>query len=361
MGLIIPEDFPLSQLRNEAERRVVEIFRDQLNDGWLIVPGLSLWAKNRGDYELDVILIHRDFGVADIEVKGHKVEIQEGLWRSAGVVLEPQPLKQASSNAYALRDRLREISPEFAHQHVEFAVAIPNTGAITGVLPPGTHRAQVVTATDLEDAETAIERLMMSRWENQGLTDDLVDAIVHLLRPDAQFKWDPAARAKAARTRLDQVSSDQIKVLETLDANRRVVVTGSVGTGKTRLATAWAGRAAFIRCERTLLTCYNDPLAEALRDRLPEDDEYLVIGAFLRVALRLAGMPELDVPRDADDQFWSYQAVGHIQRNWHLVTDRFDTIIVDEAQDFSPAWIAQDVVPLIVEVQRWPQLVQAAA
>jgi hypothetical protein len=72
MGLIIPEDFPLSHLRNDAERRVVEAFRDQLNDGWLIVPSLSLWAKDRGDYELDIVLIHQDFGIANIEVKGHK-------------------------------------------------------------------------------------------------------------------------------------------------------------------------------------------------------------------------------------------------------------------------------------------------
>jgi superfamily I DNA/RNA helicase len=30
---------------------------------------------------------------------------------------------------------------------------------------------------------------------------------------------------------------------------------------------------------------------------------------------------------------------GHLHSNWNLVTDRFDTIIVDEAQDLSPAWI----------------------
>ena len=123
--------------------------------------------------------------------------------------------------------------------------------------------------------------------------------------------------------------------------NRRVVVTGSVGTGKTRLATAWAGRA-YVRGHRTLFTCYNDPLAEQLRLRLPDDSENLVIGAFLRLALQsLTGMPSLDIPDDADDEFWSYRAFGHIHRHWHLITDRFDTIVVDEAQDFSPAWIAQ--------------------
>ena len=195
MGLIIPEDFPLAQLRNDAERRVVEAFRDQLNDGWLIIPSLSLWAKDRGDHELDIVLIHHGFGVANIEVKGHRVEIRDGLWCSGGKPLDPQPLKQASANAYALRDRLRQESDAFRHQYVEFGVALPNTDTVTGALPPGMHRAQVITARDLEDAAGAIDRLMSSRWGNQALSDEVVRDTVRVLCPSVQFSWNPAARA----------------------------------------------------------------------------------------------------------------------------------------------------------------------
>ena len=37
MGVIV-----LSSLANEAERRVVEAFRDGLSDSWLILPDVSL-------------------------------------------------------------------------------------------------------------------------------------------------------------------------------------------------------------------------------------------------------------------------------------------------------------------------------
>lgn len=38
----MPEDFALSSLADDAERRVVEAFRDGLTDGWLVLPDLGL-------------------------------------------------------------------------------------------------------------------------------------------------------------------------------------------------------------------------------------------------------------------------------------------------------------------------------
>ena len=97
-----------------------------------------------------------------------------------------------------------------------------------------------------------------------------------------------------ARIRLETICADQVRALEALDANRRVVVTGAAGTGKTRLAMAWARRA-LARNERVLLTCYNDPLGDDMRSRLP-DDRDLVVGSFFDVALAMEGLPPLEVP-----------------------------------------------------------------
>ncbi len=41
MGTIVPEDMPLADLANEAERRVVTALRDGLDDRWLILPDVS--------------------------------------------------------------------------------------------------------------------------------------------------------------------------------------------------------------------------------------------------------------------------------------------------------------------------------
>ncbi len=214
-------------------------------------------------------------------------------------------------------------------------MALPNTLSIDGNLG-AIDRRQVLTAVELEDPQAPIEALASVR---QVLSEDAVGTILATLRPDADLTWDPEARAREARHRLDELCSRQVAALETLDANRRVFITGWAGTGKTRLATRWAQRA-WLEDQRVLLTCYNDPLADDLRSRIATD-ELFVIGSFLRTALALEGMPPLPVPDDADHEWWNVDAVAHLLGHRHEVTAaRFDTVVVDEGQDFHPAWLA---------------------
>ncbi len=335
MGTLVPEDFPLASLRNDAERRVVEAFRDGLGDRWLILPDVGI-AEHR-DRQCDVVLVNEDVGILDVEVKGHKVAVREGEWVSNGKPLKPQPFAQARENAYALRRVLRPAAPGLEHLGVEYAVAFPNTRTVKGRLPPDVKAAQVLTDHSLEDPAEAIEAAMAVRW-NQALSHQQVEAIVGVLRPDVEFSWDPNSRIEAARARLDELCAHQLRPLESLDDNRRVLAVGASGTGKTRLAMAWARNAAVHRDERVLLTCYNEPLADVMRERLGDLDG-LQVAPILRLILGLEGPPPLPIPPDADQEWWDLTPVGHAMRHWDEVTERFDTIVVDEAQDFSPAWM----------------------
>lgn len=335
MGTLLPEDFPLASLKNDAERMVVEALCDRLNDSWVVLPSVGLSDGDR-DREIDVVVAHPRDGVAVVEVKGHRPVIRGGRWYAHDKPMEPQPLGQARDNAYALRARVRAFHPSLRNVRVEYAVALPNVAEIDGRLPPDVHRTQVLTHRDLVDCLESIERLVFRR-SGQPLGDSGLQQLVALLRPTCTFQYEAEARARLARSRLDIVCSQQVQALESLDLNRRVCVTGSAGTGKTRLAVSWALRA-LLRDERTLLTCFNIPLAEDLQRRLPDTDD-LRIGAFHDVALHLSGMPPLEIPTDADREWWDSVEIGHLHAHWHEVTDRFDTIIVDEAQDFRPSWI----------------------
>ncbi|MFM8381980.1 MAG: ATP-binding domain-containing protein, partial [Actinomycetota bacterium] len=101
---------------------------------------------------------------------------------------------------------------------------------------------------------------------------------------------------------------------------------------------------ALVRDERVLLTCFNEPLADQIKAYMFED-ERLVTGPFLKLAMELCGLsPDSDLAglsAAATKDYWDIDVVGHLHREWPNIEERFDTIIVDEAQDFSPAWIAQ--------------------
>jgi hypothetical protein len=336
VGVLVPEDFDVAGLENEAERRVVDACVHGLSDGWLVLPNVVIKAGTR-DHELDVVLVHESFGVLDLEVKGHRPELRQGAWFANGSRMEPQPPKQAHSNSYVLRDKLRNIEG-LGKLKVPYAVVLPNASGLEGHLGTDLKPEQVILGTQLHDLADAVERVAMM-WAAQLVLDgDDVQAILDVLRPDAGFVWDPSARVEFARNRLDEMCAAQVGALETLDRNPRVLVLGAAGTGKTRLAESWTRRA-LMDGQRVLFTCYNEPLSDAVAARLPDDPD-LSVGPFLPVALGLAGMAPLPVPDDAGHDWWTITAPKHLADHWTEVTERFDTIVVDEGQDFSPMWLA---------------------
>lgn len=335
MGRLVPEDFDVAAMGDEAERRVVRACETALSDGWFVLPNVVLKGRTR-DFELDVVLVHRTFGVVDLEVKGHRPEIRQGTWYAHGAAMDKQPLKQAHENAYELRSRLRSLDG-LNRMRVAYGVALPNAGEVLGALGPDAKPEQVICEPAFDDWADVIERLAIT-VTSTVLDDDDVEAIVRYLRPDVDFELVPDAQAAYARRRLDELCATQVKALETLDRNPRAVVLGAAGTGKTRLAEGWVRRA-LADDRRVLFTCYNEPLAAAVAARLPEFDE-LTVGPFLRLALGLPGMEPLPVPADADHDWWTYIVPGHLAAGWDAVTAEFDTIVVDEAQDFSPEWLA---------------------
>ena len=343
MGLLVPTDFDLRTIENGDEREVVRRLVDGLTDGWLIFPNVTF--RSHRAHEIDVVLVHEEQGVVHLEVKGHRVYVQAGEWFGIQGKMKPQPFSQAKTNAYALRDELKKRWPGvFDHFPVRYAVAFPNTTEVRGDLPPDIKRSQLFLAPNLEDPQFAIDTLLAEARVGMRFTADQMNGIIKYLKPDADFSWDPEARIRMHRQRMEALCASQVRALERLDANRRVVVTGGAGSGKTRLALAWARRASISRNERVLVTCFNEPLADQIQTHL-DGYEGVVAGAFLTVARSFEGMPHLEEPENmtAEDAstFWNETVIGHLHLHWPKITEKFDTIIIDEAQDFSPAWIAQ--------------------
>lgn len=322
-------------LANEAERRVVQLLCDRLTDGWMVIPDVGLVSQR--DHQIDIVIAHPRDGIAVIEVKGHRPSIRGGIFEANGCVMEPQPLNQARNNAYELRDRLRGVLDDQQYLRVEYAVAFPNAGALTGDLPPNIAKEQILTADSLEDLSDAIDRLISLRAGVGELGNDGVAAVIEFLCPDSSFSWDAETQVRHARSKLDQACDAQVRVLETLDLNQRVCVTGGAGAGKTRLGISWARRAA-ARNERVLLTCFNEPLAEVLAEQML--DAGIAVQAFHPFVQTLPGIPPIEIPDYADSTWWETVLVEHLEANWHLAGTRFDTIVIDEAQDFDPRWLS---------------------
>jgi superfamily I DNA/RNA helicase len=138
---------------------------------------------------------------------------------------------------------------------------------------------------------------------------------------------------------MTRISDEQIRALRSLDINDRVLVSGVAGSGKTRLALWWAHQSA--RSGRnTFLSCYNVPLAKYLQN-VSSDMPTLTVGAFLNKVSQFPGIPKLEEPtaREELDHFWNVEMIDHLIEFADQSEIKFDTIVLDEVQDFNDEWM----------------------
>jgi len=343
MARLVPPGFALHKIKNDAERMVVDRLQQRLSDDWLLFPNPLL--KRKGfDAEIDIILLHHIYGIGIIEVKGGQITLKSGQW----IGTDRDPVAQLRNNSYTLQQNLA-IETGNRYLRVFSALCLPMVTKVTGRLPAGLDRSQLILAPDLDDPRKSLDHMFSTPYHSQPLAPSELQVIIDYLAPTAEFTYEPELVSNYIRRELDVVCEVQVETLSCLDVHHRVFISGRAGTGKTYLATKWTSRGLFTDegevPKRVLLTCYNDPLAEKLRrqfiDAIEDEDEEastIVVGAFLRTLLTLEGMPKIKI-REDDSEFWMRDLPAHLLNNWSHITQRFDRIIVDEAQDFSPAWI----------------------
>lgn len=342
MGRIHPDHSTVQKLKG-AERDFAEILIEYLSDDWLIISQLDLISPSR-PYEIDFLLVNPQYGVISIEVKGGAVDVKDGEWyrkesRGGEFHFDPSPPRQAQNAAYKLRDVLRERHQKFNHLKVAHGVALPNVKAVTGALPPEVTREMLFLTGDMTQIEEKIITCIETTQARHYLSDSLLQNFFEVILPSSKMIFQPDAQQTIYKEILDHISLEQVRAMASLDANRRVIVQGAAGTGKTRLAISWAKRAKD-RGERTLLTCYNDPLADFLKSIL-EEQQNLVIKPFLRQIKELDGITELSEPTGPRelDKFWNETLPNHVLANIKNIEPVFKTIVVDELQDFAQSWI----------------------
>ena len=117
-----------------------------------------------------------------------------------------------------------------------------------------------------------------------------------------------------------------------------MAISGGAGSGKTVLAIEKATRSAG-EGYRTLLTCFNAPLASHLRD-ICGDSEGLVVASFHSLCRSFAQQAGKTLPTNAGQALFDTHLPEALV---DAVGDRpdlaFDTIVIDEGQDFHDSWL----------------------
>ena len=337
----------------DAECTVYENLRDQLPDDWSVFAWVSWISRQRGegarDGEADFVLAHPEHGLLVLEVKGGtlRVDGQSGGWFSTSMneeehALKESPLVQARRNRYSIEQKLRE-GPGWPGQGVSFgyAVAFPDCALPDGAIGPNAPREILLPYDDLRSLAERIPSIA-GYWRradgNVPLGETGMRHVTSVLANSFNMRMPLGRSLREADRRIIELSEAQFDVLNGLSRNRRVLVTGGAGTGKTLLALEKAKRLARDQGFRTFLTCFNRPLAEYLRAS-SEGIEGLTVNNFHELCAELGraaghAMPNLSGP-ELPNAFVREELPSWFLDALASRSERFDAIVVDEGQDFS--------------------------
>jgi hypothetical protein len=331
-----PEKTPIAEIK-------VRDSLARLEDRWAVFHSVA-WQSLRGgvqaDGEADFVLAHPEHGIVLLEVKGGNVSVMDGQWFSVDTSTGQKhriknPVKQALDSKYALVRYLDELDPPLKGMPIVHGVVFP-TGSVDQSIGMAVPRDIVWDGGDLRDPEHAMTRLLKHWGGKAKITGSQMRQLRQLLAPTYQIR--PRLRNVIAEAgeQLLKLTDEQIRALNGLRRNRRAIVYGSAGTGKTVLAIERARRLSEEGFS-VLLTCYNGPLGEFLADAVRESAS-VTAGSFHSVCLRLMKEAGMRVPRSPSQEWWRTDAPDLMLRAAEKTGRNFDAIVVDEGQDFAPGW-----------------------
>lgn len=361
MARLIPA-IDVSTIANGGERIVATELIRQLPRACLVYHSYPWLHLTRSDYsskqylqpgETDFIVVDPDHGLLVLEVKGGTIDydpLTHEFFRvhdRGGREQIQNPFDQAARNLYAIRDMILahdsmrgQNTLPFAHG---YAVAFPHC-VYSGPMPPDAEREIVFSANDVPDLANKVRRALevWSRTTHARPIDERMrDAIQESLSPI--FKLTPVLwrTVEDQEEKLKRLTTDQEMVLGMLAKQPRAAIEGVAGSGKTILAMAQAQR--FARDGmRTLLVCYNRPLADWLSRQLPDKFRELIsVHSFHSLCAQFCKQARIPfLPADKGSSFWEYEAPELLEQACQSLPpeDRFDAVVVDEGQDFSDLW-----------------------
>lgn len=359
MATCIP---PSAQARSEsaAELRLLAALDVQLPDEFTILHSVAWISKPAAsgprDGESDLLVVHPRLGLLVIEVKGGRVSLdyRDQKWtsvdRRGAVHAIKNPFDQAKLGKFGILEKLRESLAwqrlRIRRFNIGHAAFLPDIGDGDRLRGPDAPIEIIGDRNDMERLREWTESAIRY-WSagDRGPLDELgqrgVDAIVTTFARRATTRPLLSARIQDEERERITLTARQAQILDVLQRQRRVMVAGGAGTGKTLIAREKALRAAADGM-RTLLVCYNRPLADHLREQCAGIDGldvasfHQVCSAWTARAKRETGRDLLaevrrDHPRANEFDHLMPLALANAV---DLLGPAYDAVVVDEAQDF---------------------------
>ena len=335
-------------MANDTERRVWTALVDQLGDGDLVIAGQRVTDRLK-DHEIDFVVAIEGAGIVCVEVKGGEVTHNGQAWLQrlhSGQIKTIDPVRQVRQGRYALRDFI-EKDPRWTQGRVRWnhVVVLPNSQFAPDFALADCPRWMVIDRDDFPNVVALIRDIAHQQEEELPLlTATGIDELRTALGGRGLPQRDVVARALENEDAADILTDRQAVILDAIQLLTRVEIRGGAGSGKTFMAIEQARRLAN-RGQRVALLCYSHGLASYLKritSTWSRRQQPGYVGEFhaLGIAWGAAEGPAESERNAAAAQFFEHDLPAQMLELANGLPDghRFDSVVIDEAQDFADSW-----------------------
>lgn len=337
MAIIVPDGWrELAAVASGAAQREIEtlaVLASALPDTYTVYHAVH-WTRLEHGYsvygEIDFVVVNPAGALLLIEQKsGFLEEGGDGLKKRYAEKSKSVPIEMARSRA-ALQAKL-QARPGCQDVPLESLLYCPDY-QVRQVETAGLTPERIVDARRRDQLAAIIGRILPP-GDAADASPDTLRQVHRFLRDIVQLETDVSALIGQTRNVVTRISGGLAHWARQLEFTPyRLRVSGTAGSGKTQLALA-EYRAAVEQGKRPLYLCYNRPLADHFQHIAPPGGEVCTLHMLCDRRLRAAGeIPDFSRP-DAYENLLLRAAALPLAADW-----LFDTVIVDEGQDFTEAW-----------------------
>lgn len=296
--------------------------------------------------EADFVLVHPSWGFLVVEVKQGEVFYANGLWHEfKGNGYQPMkknPVEQAKNAMFALLHRYEKEAGARFPLKARFAICFPKCNHVAGALPAELNENSVFLFGDLDNLEDKISRLFGP--ERRKPAPEAVELLREkILAPTFKVFTRLEERIEMFHRLSERaLTEEQERILQETELDKRKIFFGAAGTGKTFLAMEKAKKLT-AEGKKVFLTCFNKNLAQYLIKSLPSTITVLNFHDYLLQSLLQRGI-SFTIPQDdaGKEKFFNetlpaaaFDLFADLPE-----TEKFDSILVDEGQDFRDEWFS---------------------
>lgn len=355
MAKMIPER-PDESTSSLAEIKLFKILRDMPDsDSWIVLHSLAIANHTKQSQgEADFLVVIPEKGTFVLEIKGGGISCDNGVWYSVdrydekyiikNPIIEANEAMHSIINYVSQNEEFCGLSRSLSQSLFGFGVVFPNCtfhGCFSSLELAEEQIADYddcLTSSSMKAYLYKLASFWKKRYENRKSSPDIQMAktLANLLRPKYIPRISINSIMNAVENQVIQLTENQQDTFCTISENKRCLIKGGAGTGKTVIALHFANEKA--RDDINIgFFCYNTQLAEYINENLGPSSQISCdsFTEYMLTTVRENGVP-IEIPQNHSErnEFYKHTLPTLFMDSFvELEREPFDVIIVDEAQD----------------------------